>query len=193
MRNMARTICLAVAAVGIAAGVALADNSPSASTTPPKGSIARQLLLKFKLQAGRSGLALADALRHSRNEWESLSPDQREQFREAAYAILQKSEKDQEQILLRYEKLIKMSAERQEAYQRRAKWLKAVLKTLSEEQKQQLLKLKPLQRARRLIEIRDQLVEQGKLALDEQDQADGSPDDPAAGTTSTNGDPNAAD
>ena len=155
------------------AGRAQADGdgnaSPAGAIRPAKGSVAAQLALQYKLQAAGDGLSLAAALDHSRDAWESLSPDEREKFRKVALAILRKDPAEQEELLAHYEKLIKMSAERQKAYERRAAWLKAVLDTLSEDEKKQLLAMPPRDRAARLIELRDKLVAEGKLVLKEPD------------------------
>lgn len=135
---------------------------------PPLGSKAAQLRLKFNMRReGRigEGGSLAAALDHNRHQWEMLSPDQRDEFRRKALAFMQKNPDEQEKLLDRYEKLIQMSAERQQAYRRRARWLKKVVATLTPAQRERIGKMAPRDRARVLLQIRDRLVEQGQLEL----------------------------
>jgi len=135
------------------------------SRDAPLGSIARQLDLKFRMMR-KAGGTLTAALRHNRKEWESLTPDQREHYRRMALAFLKTNPDEQEKMLKRYEKLIKLSARKRDAYRRRAQWLKVVVASFTPEQRKWLKSLSPRQRARRLIERRDELVKQGKLKLD---------------------------
>ncbi len=146
-----------------------ADPTPAAPK-PPKGSVARQLLLRYKLQAMQEGQSLAAAIDHSRQAWESLQPDQRDRFRQVARAILEQSPEDQQKLLDHYEKLIRMSHARRQAYRRRAEWLKAVMSHLTDQQKQELLRMTPTDRAKRLMEYRQELEQTGTIDLAE-DQA----------------------
>ena len=161
-----RNILIGSLAAGLLAGGALADNGASELLhRPPSGSIARQLRLKFQLMRESSG-TLAAALSHNREAWERLSPEQRDRFRRRAYAFLQKDPRQQQRLLDDFEKFIKMSADQRVAYRQRAEWLNAVVASLTDSQRQQLLNLPPLERARRLIALRDELVRQGRLKLD---------------------------
>jgi len=167
MRNRLAYILVLILAVACPATVAFAqaeDSSPLRD--PPPGSIASQLRLKFRLMRINNG-TLASSLDHNRKEWQDLLPDEREQYRREAVAFLRKSPEERDELLQRFEKLLNMSAERRDAYRRRAKWLQAVIETLTPAQRQELEKLTPTARARRLIEIRDELVRQGKLKLEE--------------------------
>ena len=166
MRNRFAYIPFLVLAVVFPTTAAAQREDSSPLREPPPGSIASQLRLKFRLMRINSG-TLASSLDHNRTEWLNLLPDEREQYRREAVAFLKKSPEERSKLLQRFEKLLKMSAERRQAYRRRAKWLKAVIETLTPAQGQQLEKLTPTARARRLIEIRDELVRRGKLKLEE--------------------------
>ena len=119
------------ATVLLAGAIALADDADgSGLTRPPAGSIARQLRLKMTLHRITPAGSLVAALKHNRQEWESLTPDQRGSFRKNFLAFLHKSADEQEKILSQYEKLFKMTTERPDAYRQRAKWLGVVVQSL---------------------------------------------------------------
>ncbi len=152
--------------LALAGGAALAE--PAGDKATPKarwGSVARQLMLKYRLQKIATG-TLATSLDHNRRRWESLSPDQREQYRRDALAFEQKSLADQEKLLKHYDKLIKLPADKREAYRRRARWLKVVAASFTAEQRRRLMALPPDQRARKLLERKARLIRQGKLKDD---------------------------
>ncbi|MFP4355326.1 MAG: DUF3106 domain-containing protein [Phycisphaerae bacterium] len=150
-----------------AAAVSKAQTDKAPELSP---SIARQLELKRKLLAASKDQTLAQMVDHNRKSWERLTPDQKDQFRQYAKAFLDKSPEEQAKLLRRYEKLIRMTAEKREAYRRRAVWLKEVVSTLTDQQKQALQEMTPQQRAEELIRLRDKLIEEGKLTLPEQRQ-----------------------
>ncbi|MFP4053944.1 MAG: hypothetical protein ACLFV7_08790 [Phycisphaerae bacterium] len=170
MKRWTRTIWLVVLATMFAScPAAWADGGKDASPAAPhapKGSVARQLDLRYKLEAASRGLSLASALNHSRQAWESLLPDERERIRKTALAILSLPEEKQLEVLQRYEKLIDMTAQRREAYERRAKMYKAVMDSLTAEERKELMQMSLRDRARKVLEIRDRLVAEGKLKLD---------------------------
>ncbi len=146
---------------------ALAADDTAAVRKPAAGSIAEQLRLKLKLKAISKGDGLVAAINHNRNEWEQLSPDQRDEYRRNVVAFLNKSPEDQEKLLKHYDKLVKLSPVKRQEYRERAKWVNAVSDNLSETEKTELLTLSPQERARKLIERRDELIQQGKLKLAE--------------------------
>jgi len=148
----------------LASAVALADDADgSGLTRPPAGSIARQLRLKMKLHRITPGGSLVAALKHNRQEWESLTPDQRGRFRKSFLAFLHKSEAEQEKILTHYEKLFKMTAERRDAYRQRAKWLAVVVESFTPAERAALQKMTPDDRARKILARKALLIKQGKL------------------------------
>ena len=162
MRGWRRNI-LAGWLVAGASALAFAQTDESASLRqPPRGSIARQLLLKYRIQKQAAG-TLAVSLYHNRQEWESLSPELRDRYRRDALAFEQKGPEEQARMIENFDKLIKLSAEQQERYRQRAEWLRAVVATFSPEERKGLSEMSPEDRARRLIERRDQLMREGKL------------------------------
>ncbi|MFP4139951.1 MAG: hypothetical protein ACLFVH_06205 [Phycisphaerae bacterium] len=165
------------------------DGSAGSSAQPaaPKGSIASQLTLRYKLEAANRGLSLATALNHSREEWERLLPDQRDRIRRVALAILKESDEKQQIIIERWKKLQDMTPERLAAYQRRARIYKAVLAAMTPEQREELKKMSLKDRARRILTVRDRLIDEGKLSLDEPTTQ---PSDESAEDSSDTTDPN---
>ena len=159
MRLFIRT-ALIVALTGAAA---LAQ--PAGDKDARWGSVARQLMLKHRLQKIATA-TLASSLDHNRRRWESLSPDQREQYRRDALAFEKKSVEDQEKLIKQYDKLIKLPPDKREAYRRRARWLKVVAASFTAEQRRQLMALPPDQRARELLERKAHLIREGKLKDD---------------------------
>lgn len=127
---------------------------------PPAGSIASQLRLKFLVKGQAEGTLLA-GINHNREDWENLSPDQRDVYRRNVLAFLNKSPEEQEQLLKHYDQLVKLTAEKQEQYRQRASWLKAVVEHMTPAERQQLLEMSPEDRAKAIMEKRDQLLKEG--------------------------------
>jgi Protein of unknown function (DUF3106) len=128
----------------------------------PRGSLARQKLLKLKLQRIAGG-PLETALKHNREAWEGLTPDQRQVYRESFLAFLKRSPEKQDELLKRYETLFSMSAERRMAYRRRAEWLAVVAASFTEAQREELRKMAPDERARRIVDRKRELIREGRL------------------------------
>ena len=165
MFELKRSILTAIAVMALASASAPADEGRSSLTKPPAGSIAAQLRLKMKLHRITSG-SLAASLKHNRREWESLTPDQRGRFRKSFLAFLHKSPGQQEKLLVHYEALFKMTAERREAYRQRAKWLDVVVRSFTPEQRQALQEMPPDDRARKILARKAELLKQGRLEVD---------------------------
>lgn len=174
MRRIAIILSLAVAA---ASGSAMAQaqalarqpqpQDEPALSRPPRGSIAGQLLLQARLKKAMSdGTTLAASLDHNRSQWDALSPDQRSRFRQEALAFLKESPQEQQRLLRHYEKLIALSADRQERYRQTAEWLRTVNASFTAAERQQLLEMPPDQRAKALLERKAELIRQGKLSAE---------------------------
>jgi acyl-CoA reductase-like NAD-dependent aldehyde dehydrogenase len=138
-----------------------------AAGKPVPGSIACQLNLKLRLLREAQGESLVASLRQNQKEWDALLPDQRERVIKQVYAFLQKNPDEQKKLLQQFTKLISMSVERQEAYRRRAEWLKVVVGSFTPEERKQLEQMTPADRAQKMLERRDDLVSKGKLVLTE--------------------------
>jgi phenylpropionate dioxygenase-like ring-hydroxylating dioxygenase large terminal subunit len=174
MRRLIRNILWAVVATAQLASLGPAADAQETGGSrevlerkPPQGSIARQLLVKFKLKAAEDNVSLSAALDRNRQQWSLLTPEQRDAYRKQVRAFLQKSPDEQRKILRHYEALLLMTPERREAYRRRARWLKAVVSRLSDEQREQLQRMLPRERAAKLIALRDEMVRKGELKLEE--------------------------
>lgn len=161
MQKLARNIVIVVITTCVAACVGqAADNL---SPKPPKGSMARQLMLKYRLAGKLTDGNLQASINHNREEWNSLSPDQRDHYRQEALAFMDKSQAEQEALLKKYESLIKMDAQKLHAYRERARWLRVVVDSLTPKERENLQKLSPDERAKILLDRKAQLVREGKL------------------------------
>ncbi len=170
MRKLGLAILILPLVWAMPAGGDPAERSPKAGdgvlTRPPRGSLAAQLMLKLRLQMAGGG-SLAAALDHNHQEWKTLTPDQREQFRDAVRAYHRKDPKAQQEFLERYGTFLSLEKEKREAYRLRARWVKAVVATFTPEQRDKLRKMSSMARAKALIARRDELVRQGKLKLND--------------------------
>lgn len=144
---------------------AVAERDRSAAPRPPAGSVARQLMLKYRLRKIADG-TLTASLNHNREQWERLSPDQREEYRRDMVAFLDKSPERQKALLKHYENLARLSVEKQAAYQRRTAWLKPVVASFTPDERKALRELSPRERARKLLRRRDELAARGEVALE---------------------------
>lgn len=167
MRSLTGTIIAVIFAGGLLVAEVRAQDDSDALRRPPAGSIAAQLRLKQILLAEQQGTTLATTLRHNRRQWESLSPEQRDHYRRVAVAFLRENPEKQRELIERYDRFIKMSAERRQAYRQREQWLKVVVASFTPRQRDELRNMPAEQRARQLIARRDELVRQGKLTLEE--------------------------
>ncbi len=102
-------------------------------------------------------------------DWENLTPDQRDQHRRL-YLYLHADEQERKRLQEHYDDLVELTGQQQREYNKRRHWLMQVDRLLAEEQKQELRKMTPEERERRLLEYRDRFVEEGKITLLETDQ-----------------------
>ena len=160
-----RIIVSLLAVSALASVSSAADDDRSTLTKPPAGSLAAQRRLKMKLHRITAG-RLSASLEHNRMEWESLTPDERGRFRKNFLAFLHKSQAEQDMLLAHYEKLFKMTAERREAYRRRAKWLAIVVRSFTAKERKELQQMDPDDRARKILARKALLINQGKLKRD---------------------------
>jgi hypothetical protein len=133
-------------------------------TRPPRGSLAAQLRLKLSLQM-TGGTSLAASMDHNRQDWEMLSPEQRERFRGMAVAFLDKDPKEQEKLLRSYSAFLSLDKQKREQYRARADWVRTVVASFTPQERKQLESMSSMDRAKAIIARRDELVSQGKLQL----------------------------
>ena len=152
--------------------------APASRPAPAGVTLAAQKRLAERLNAIK-GPSLAASLSHNRAEWESLSPDQRSRFRQEALAFLNQSPDRQELLLKQYQRLITLSAERQENYRQIAKWLKVVVDSMTFAERKALLEMAPEQRAKAILARKAELISQGKLPAESASR----PADPPPGST----------
>ena len=162
MRGAAWYIPTIIASLFLTAAAADAREAAPSPHRPPRGSLARQRLLKQRLRRITPG-SLAEALRHSRHAWERLTPDQRNSFRRRVLAFRRKSPAEQAKLIGHYEKLFQMTTQRRQTYRERARWLKIVVRSFPPEQREALKRLTPDARARKLLERKALLIRQGLL------------------------------
>ena len=152
--------------VALTGGAAVAEPADDKDAGPVRwGSVARQLMLKHRLQKIAAGTLVA-SLDHNRRRWKGLSPDQRDQFRRDAYAFEQKSLAQKQELLKNYDKLLKLPADKREAYRRAARWINVVAASFTADERRQLMALPLDQRAQRLLERKAKLIREGKLPDD---------------------------
>ena len=162
MRLFIRTALI----VALTGGAAVAEPASDKDARPVRwGSVTRQLMLKHRLQKIATG-TLASSLDHNRRRWEGLSPDQRNQFRQDAYAFEKKSLAQKQELLKHYDKLLKLPADKREAYRRAAKWINVVAASFTADERHQLMALPLDQRAQKLLERKAKLIREGKLPDD---------------------------
>ena len=121
------------------------------------GSKARQLALKQALDKQMEGTLFAE-LNRNREVWQSLKPDQLRLLRNRYYAFLREDDQRQADLLEAAAELNRLTDEQRRAYREREKWLIEVVRRLTPEQREQLRQLSPQDRARRLLELRDELL-----------------------------------
>ncbi|MEN6504395.1 MAG: DUF3106 domain-containing protein [Planctomycetaceae bacterium] len=154
---------LAIAAAGI---IFLTAQAASADDPKPAaGSIARQLLLKRRLEKIAAG-TLSASLEHNRRQWEQLSPEQRDQMRRTALAFESANPAEQKRLLERYEQLSRMTPQKQQAYRERARWLQVVVASFTAEQRAQMRDMPADQRAKMLLDRKAELIRDGKLNVE---------------------------
>ena len=155
--------------VCLAAATGLADNERSSGDRPKRPGPAKwQLSLKQRLAKILGDEGLSGSLDHARVEWRRLTPDQRDRMRAQALAFLNKSPEEQDRLLEHYDQLVRMTAERREAYRRRAEWLKAVVDWLRANEPERIEQMKAMStqhRAKAMVEFRDRLLREGKITL----------------------------
>ena len=165
-RSLRNILIAAVVAVGGATAAGQDSGVPDISLRRlARGSVTRQKLLKLRLERIAKG-TLTACLDHNRAVWKSLTPEKRERFRNEALAFLKKNPADQAELLKRYEEFTAISPAKQARYRRTARWIEAVVATLSPEKRKELLSMPPAERARFLRARRDELVQAGKLVLE---------------------------
>ncbi len=152
----------AAGAAEIARGAESGDIGTDLLTRPPRGSMAAQLRLKLSLQMS-GGTSLAASMDHNRQEWQMLTPEQRERFRGIAVAFLDKDPKEQEKLLRSYSAFLSLDKQKRDAYRARAEWVRVVVASFTPEQRKQLARMSSMDRAKALIARREELKSQGKL------------------------------
>jgi hypothetical protein len=186
----ARTISLALmvlAALPAAAADQPADGPDrGAPRALPPGSIARQIQLRAALMADAQGTTLSAMLGRNVERWQNeLTPDEREQLRQRSRLFFEKSTAEQAKLFERYiDQWIAMAAARKAKYRRMNRWLKAVVASLSPERRRAVMAMTPAERARVLIEKRDQMVRDGLLRLEAPTTAPAEPASRPAAPTS---------
>jgi len=150
------------AAAEIAQGAESGDIGTDVLTRPPRGSLAAQLRLKLSLQMS-GGTSLAASMDHNRQEWQMLTPEQRERFRGIAVAFLEKNPNEQAKLLRSYSAFLSLNKQKRQAYRARAEWVRVVVASFTPEQRRQLAGMSSMDRAKAIIARRDELISQGKL------------------------------
>lgn len=166
MTRTIRYILIGATAAALAISAVAAEARRKDLAEAPAVSRARQLMLKYRLEKIADG-TLTASLRRNRDVWRKLPADQRENYRKEARAFFRMPVERQKAMLKHYERIANLPPDKRQAFERRAAWLKVVVPSFTPAQRQELRKLPPAQRARKLLARRDELVRQGKLTLAE--------------------------
>jgi len=151
---MLRTSHILIVALVAAAFVAPVVGQDRAT----KASQARQLLLKNAINEKIEG-TLAATLNKNQERWAAMTPEQRQQHRDRILAWYNQDPERQKDLIKAFEEFRKLSPTQQEAFRKRAVWLKKVVASLTPRQREALKRLPPAERAKRLLELKARLVD----------------------------------
>ena len=155
MRTHTYILMLALAAATLLPSVAGAQPAGRVDPRLIPGSRARQLLLKQALEKHLSGTLVAE-LDYNKKLWGSMSPEQLRDLREKYYAFLRLDDAKQEKLLKAAPEFERLTDRQRRLYGERAAWLKRVVSSLSPAEREELKNLTPAERAKRLLELRDE-------------------------------------
>ena len=172
MNGPVATVCVVLAAAVLgqwsgtrpatdAARQAASRQAVQAAARPETISVERQLRLKRRLLMEQESLVAV--LRSNRQSWDRCTPEQRQLLRQRAYAFRQADPAQREAVLGAWERFLALSDGQKDRYRQRALWLTAVIGELPQSARDELIKLPPAERARRLLDLKVQMEAQGKL------------------------------
>ncbi len=141
-------ICLLAAAT-------VASAAP-AKKKPAPGSRARQVLLKQALEKKLAGTLVAE-LNRNKKVWGTMTAEQLRSLRYRYYAYLRQDDVRRARLLEAAAELDRLTDEQRKAYLERADWLAKVVAKLTPAERDQLKKLTPRERAKRLLELKAKL------------------------------------
>ena len=150
-----------LSAIDKPAGLSPSKNAPVSHDV----TVERQLQLKRKLLMGNP--TLASLLRRNVQSWGNLTPEQRQVYRQRAYAFRDANPQQQQAIMSAWDSFLRLDGEQKQQYRSRAQWLKVVLASLPEEKKESLRQMPAGERAGELLRLKSQMQAQGKLGPDE--------------------------
>jgi hypothetical protein len=144
---------------GAAVAAALLPAASWADTKPPaKGDVARQILLKQAIDKLTKGTLVAE-LNQNKAVWAAHTPEQLQELRNRYYAYLKESPDKQAALLQAAADIEKLDPQQRQAYLDRAQWLQKVVAALTAEQREELKNLSPADRAKRLLELKAELLD----------------------------------
>ena len=144
-----------VAAVLTIAVADVSDQETASGKTRQWGSVENQLRLKLRLFG--DGKALAQSLKHNHQSWQKLMPHQQADICSRILAFHDLPAEKRKELLSRYSKFVKMTPQQKRSYLETANWLNKVIEQLTPAQKKQLEALTPKDRARALLQLRNEL------------------------------------
>lgn len=109
-----------------------------------------------------TGESLADKLT-SGKRWDHMNDAEQADAREKALAFLKLTPAEQQQRLAHYEAALQNDPEALEAWRQRAQWLKVILRTLEDEQRDALKTMTPAQRANLFLQKKNELRDNGLI------------------------------
>ncbi|MFW6154745.1 MAG: DUF3106 domain-containing protein [Planctomycetota bacterium] len=140
---------------------AMEDAADAEPDEPAMVSVDRQRRVKRRLLGDDESLLAA------LQRWKRMTPTQQEQLRHRAYAFREADATHRREILAAWEAFWRMDDDQRAAYRDRAKWVKAVIDTLTEAERERLLALSAAERAKELLRLRDELTDTATRPADE--------------------------
>jgi hypothetical protein len=149
-------IVAAAAAILLSASRSVRAAGPREPGAAP-GSKTRQLMLRQALDKEVSGTLVAE-LNRSKKLWKAMGPERLRQLRERYYAFLRLDDQQQAALIDAAPEFDKLSESQKKLYRERAAWLKEVVRSLTPAERDELKKMTPTERARRLLELKARLA-----------------------------------
>jgi hypothetical protein len=161
-KNSRILVTVIAAAVFFPAAAGAQPRRPEGKLVP--GSRAQQLVLLEALNKQLAGTLVAE-LNQNKNIWSTLSPEQLRELRQRYYAFLRQDPSSQADLIQTAEQFRHLSDEQREAYRQRAEWLSKVVATLTPHEREELIRMTPTDRAKRLLEVKARIVDSQPTSL----------------------------
>ena len=162
MRKFLQILTFSLICAAPSVGSAAPKDTPRDHSRTP-GSKARQLLLKLALQKSMSRTLVAE-LNQNKKLYGSMNPQQRRDLRDKVLAYKRLDPDRKVDIITAAQEWFQLTDQQKAEYRKRQKWLRRLIPLLGAEQRDRLSKLTPQARARRLLELKAELLDKPSAA-----------------------------